>query len=114
MVFFFNVSKNCKSTVFLLELWRTRKHWKEARVVKLRQFSSDSAADSYTATLFCLFFSVQIAFARLKRIFLLLLFNVFFVFCRNDLSVELQASERESFRNRPEPKHEQIVQQVFW
>ena len=61
--------------------------------MKLRQFSSDLAADSDTATLF-----VQIAFARVNRIVLLLLFNVFSVFCRDDLSVELQAFGKRGFR----------------
>ena len=97
MIVFFSMSaRTAKTLVFLFEpLEKLRKHWKEARIVKLRQFSLDSAADSYTAIFF---FSVQIAFARLNRNFLLLLFNVFFVFCRDDLSVESQAFRKREFR----------------
>ena len=59
--------------------------------MKLRQLSSDSA-DSCTATLF---FSVQIAFARLNRIFLLLFAQCFLCFLS-----ECFLSSVASFRKR--------------
>ena len=77
MIVFFDVSKELQKhwSFFLNPLEKSRKHWKETRIVKLRQFYLDSAADSYTATFFV---SVQIAFARLNRIF--------FFFCSMFLS----------------------------
>ena len=48
-----------------------------------------------------LFFSVQIALARLNRISLAFCSMFSLVFCWDDLSVKLQASERESFEKPP-------------
>ena len=71
--------------VLFLTLEKSRKHWNP--VVKLGQCSLDLAADLYTATFFC--------------------------FLQFKLPLSVQAEFFSSFqrvpRNRPEPKHKQIV-----
>ena len=74
--------------------------------MKLGQFSLDSAADSYTATI-CFFFSVQMAFAVRTEFFFCFcsMFSLFFVEMISQSSCKLL--ERVP-RNRPELKHKQI------
>ena len=77
---------------------------------------SDSAADLYTATFFCCFFQFKLPLCLCpsEQNFSLAFVCCFLCFLFGwSLGLSCKLSERE-FRETPEPKHKQIVYQVFW